>query len=552
MNKYINCILLILSFLILTCIYANAREKINLFPDRSHAVSGDTVWFSVLIQNGNSGESSNVIHIQLDDTENRHISKVMVICNENKGEGYIFIPDSLSTGIYVLKAFSLIQKNTESAIVNQRLLAVYNRFDKEVLSLKMPEKEYLKIYESNPHIKIETDKEIYKKGEAVNVNVNIPEATAGTLANMFITAGVADPVSEKFSVSWIPSPINTETELPVSLTEKNGNLISGRVSNPKNSTPLTGAVVMLSISGLTPYFDYCITDSAGLFYFYLRNATGTAELVIQAIPRNHEEYKIEIIENNIICDPIPCIAERIANEESNFIDDFIKAAYFNKLFFGSRLSQVSPFSMSDPFKYPFYGEPTKTFYPELFIDLPDFQEISREILHGVQYRERDKEITIRLSDQGASQLFREEPLKLLDGIPVFNPRVFTPLGTREINRVDAVFFERYFGDLNFKGVLAVYTNNRSMGWTDSMPGLVHMMYPCLQPPATWNFNNRSKPDSNIPDLNQVLYRESCGSVATGKEFDFYTSDFTGDIIIRVITVTQDHQIFINNKTIKAE
>jgi hypothetical protein len=552
MNKNINCILLILSFLVLTCISANAQEKIHLFPDRNHAVSGDTVWFSVVILNGSSGEFSNVIHIQLDDTENRHISKVMVVCNENKGEGFIFIPDSLSTGIYVLKAFSLIQKNTESAIVNQRILAVYNRFDKEVLSMKLPRNNYLKIFESNPHIKIETDKEIYKEGELVNVKVNITKAIAGSLENMFITAGIADPMSEKFNVSWMPSTINKESELPVSLTEKNGNLISGRVSYTGDSGPVTGAVVMLSISGSMPYFDYCITDSAGLFYFYLRNATGTAELVIQAIPRYNEEYKIEIIENTIISDPIPCIIESITNEESSFIDHIIKAAYFNKLFFGYKLTQTAPFSMPEPFKYPFYGEPTKTFSPKLFIDLPDFQEISREILHGVQYRERDKKISIRLIDQGANQLFSEEPLKLLDGIPVFNPRIFTPLGTREINRVDAVLFERYFGDLKFNGVLAVYTNNRSLGWTDSMPGIVHMMYPCIQPPATWNFSNRSKSDFNIPDFNQVLYRESCGSVTTGKEFVFHTSDFTGDIIIRVITVSQDYQVFINNKTIKAE
>ena len=55
-----------------------AQEQIHLFPDKSFAVSGDTVWFTIFIYNEESNDHSEVVHVQLDDLSNNHISKVSV------------------------------------------------------------------------------------------------------------------------------------------------------------------------------------------------------------------------------------------------------------------------------------------------------------------------------------------------------------------------------------------------------------------------------------------------------------------------------------------
>ena len=551
-----KCIPSFLVFLLLFIINGviKAQEQVHLFPDCSFAVSGDTVWFNVFILNGDSDNVSNVVHVQLDDTGNRHISKVSVTCTGNRGEGYIQIPDSLSTGVYVIKAFLLVQKNTGAANINQRLITVYNRFDDELYTIQTPETDHLLFFSSNENISIETDKEKYQRGEQVTVKIRIPREIADESSNVIITAGLSDPFSEQFISSCVPVLQKAKTKFPVSFAEKNGVLLTGQVTLPDSSAPVSNAVVLLSIPDSVPYFDYCITDSVGEFYFYLRNATGTADLVLQAISKETDECRIELFENYIDNNGFQCQEKILAVNERTFVDGIIKASYFTKLFKGYNIKTTNRFSMPPAFRHPFYGEPSKSFYPELFFDLPDFKEISREILHGVQYRERKEQTTIRLIDNGGKSVFKEEPLKLLDGIPVFDTHIFTPLGTKEIKRVDAVFYTRYFGDLTFKGVLAVYTKNQSLGWVDSMPGMGHFSYSCLQPAAKWNFSNKSVPNTNVPNFSKVLFRESRNGnkINSASGFGFCTSDITGDVAIRVIVVENDNHIYFSNKIIKVE
>ena len=82
---------------------------------------------------------------------------------------------------------------------------------------------------------------------------------------------MADPVSESFfSSSSSIKTINAQ-ESPISLVEKNGVLISGKIFENESGKPVKNAIVLLSIPDSIPFFDYCISDEKGMFYFYLRN-----------------------------------------------------------------------------------------------------------------------------------------------------------------------------------------------------------------------------------------------------------------------------------------
>jgi hypothetical protein len=126
------------------------------------------------------------------------------------------------------------------------------------------------------------------------------------------------------------------------------------------------------------------------------------------------------------------------------------------------------------------------------------------------------------------------------------------MGTDEIERVDAVFYERFFGDLSFKGILAVYTKNKSLAWVESAPGVGHFRYLCLQPVRNWKFSNKRNTNTHVPDFNKVLYRESISEITPRKEFGFNTSDISGDVVIRVIVVNKNHQVLYGSKLIKVE
>ncbi len=544
--------LLVLFLLMAFTLPVKAEEQIHLFPDRNSAVSGDTIWFSLIIFSENVNEMSNVVHVQLDNLENNHISKVSVLCSGGTGTGYIPVPDSLSTGVYVLRAFSNIQKSDKSAVINQKFITVYNRFEEAFYRINMPEINSDKKYDLSDAIKIRTEKDKYERGENVKVGMDIQQEVADNTSQVIVTAGIEDSDFEIFATSWFPTGHKQVEKLPVSMVEKNGILIEGKVHSAETGQSVPNAVVVLSIPDSIPFFDYCVSDSLGMFYFYLRNATGTADLVLQALAKNSLPCTIELFENYVDVEGINSTEKMLNHEELVFAESAVKASYYTKFFKGYKVESGKYFTMQRQFKYPFYGEPSKTFNPNLFIDLPDFHEISREILRGVMYRERKKGTTIRLLNNGNGTVFKDEPLKLLDGIPVFDPKVLAPMGTTDIDKVDVVFYKRFFGDLSFDGVLSIYTKNRSLTWVDGNPSTGHFEYPCIQPQKMWNFSNTMVENTHIPNFNKVLYRLTSGGSNAPKTFSFKTSDLKGNVVVRVILVQKNRRILYRQKIIKVE
>ncbi len=543
--KQLICIITIVTGLL--SFRAGAQEQIHLFPDRTFCVSGDTVWFSAVISGNGTDNTNNIIHIQLDDLRSNHITKVSVASDKNSGSGYLLVPDSLSTGIYALKAFSNVQKKNPSAVFFTRLLVVYNRFDENISEFNIPD---IDLPEKNSDEGISIAATPHSgKSKTVEVDVNLEKSLRSEALEMIVTARLFDPFADQFTkaIESRPDPSMQNAYMPV--RENNGILISGRIVQNQTETPVKNTPVFLSIADTLPYFDYCVSDEQGRFYFYVRNAVGKGDIVIQEVSKQARENRIELLGNYIETEGISTTRQILTLAQNTFASDLVKAAYFSRIYKGYRSLPADSFSISKDFQYPFYGPPTFTFYPELFIDLPNFQEISREILNGVQYREKKDEVSIRLLNRGNRSIFNNEPLKLLDGIPIFDSKLLSKLNTQTIEKVDAVYFKRFFGDISFDGVLAVYSKNPTLGWVESVPELNIFKYTFIQPALTPTLHNQPPENKNIPDFRTVFYRERRTDLTDPINFRFERSDIKGDVLIEVIAVCKDKRIVKTRKVI---
>lgn len=528
-----------------------AREEVYLVPDRTNCVSGDTIWFSTFIFNPQENYRQNVVHVQLDKLSGAHITKVSIACNGNSGTGYLVVPDSLSTGIYVLKAFTNIQKDTESTVVHQRLISVYNRFETEIGRITFPDTEG-KQFEKPEGIEVRSGPRSVVGSRQLNFDIEISDELRENLEQLFVIARLADPVSENFSQMWIDGQLSDESSSFMPVREQNGVLVTGKIYSPIDGSPAKGAVVLLSISDTLPYLDYCVADDMGRFYFYVRDAYGPGSLVVQEFTDQAQKNKIELFENYIETGALKTADKIFTPDERTYAEDMIKAAYFKRFFQGYSALASDSFSLYKSFPNPFYGPPTRSYYPELFIDLPNFQEVSREILHGVQYRERRDDVSIRLLDEGTQTIFKDEPFKLLDGIPVFNPGIFTDMGTTEIKKVDVVFFKRFYGDLNFDGVMAVYRHQPSLSWIELAEGVELFRYPCLQQQKEWNFRNKNQTTEITPDFKKVLFREKWNDIPSQKSISFDASDIEGDIVFEIIGVSKNHNLLQYHRVVETK
>lgn len=523
-------------------------ERLLLYTDRDYCISGDTIWFKVWVPK-TLEQSGNVVRVQLDTKGNNLISGVAQKSKNGWAEGFIFVPDSLSTGLCFVTAFLNSQRNNSDIEVESNSLFVYNRFEERVSELEVSEL-ILPLKKANfgSQIEINSNKTEYSTREKVTVKIGLdPEIE---FKSAIVKATLIDPLAAEIGGKYKFRLKSSNLNIP-NLVEEDGVLLSGKVLDSEGNAQ-NGVLIILSIVSEPPYFDYYISGKEGDFNFFLKNAVGSTNVILQAISESGKEYFIRKELNYLVREEnIPLQRKVLTPIQSDFISSVINGSFVNKLFNPPITKQSEFFEMPARFLMPFYGPPTKRVVPDDFIDLPDFQEISRELLNGVQYRTRDGEVTFRMLNDGMGMFFNNEPLRLLNGVPVFKNNLFTSLKSTDISYIDIVQNERVFGDLSFKGILAVSLNDKSNGWMVQQPSIFQINVKCLQPEKNPGYLMQHETETNQPDIRQIYLWEIL-QVDSDKPFDFLLSDLKGKVEISVEGITNKNKVFKASKIIEVK
>jgi hypothetical protein len=540
-------LLIILGFVFVDAVAQNnTKQKMPvLFTDRDFCVSGDTVWVKVF-QPEQLENFGNIVHVQLDGKNNNLISSIAIKTENNRARGFISIPDSLSTGQYFITAFLNAQRNTTDLEISGKSLFVYNRFEDRVEEIELIEQNNLgKIKINNSAININTYKNEYLTREKVAVKIDTNSGFK--IKNAIIRAALVDPLTKEIEIESKFKLQSSNSDIP-GFIENDGILLNGKVIGKNGEAP-ANALVLLSIDGDKPYFDYYVLGENGDFHFYIKNAFGNGNVVLQAVSNNAGQFTIQLDNNFMVHGETNQYYLKTLNpKQIDFINTSINANLTNKIFNTVIETQPVNFEMLPRFSIPFYGKPDQHVIPDEFIDLPDFQEISREILPGVQYRSRNDETTIRVVNSSYRLIFEDEPLRLINGIPVFKNDFFKNLKSTDISFIDIVKAERIFGDLIFKGVLSVSLYDKSNSWLAQQPNVFQFNVDFIQTAKTPNYEIQNNLHKNQPDMRQVFLWEILkeGQV----DYGFNLSDRKGTVEITVEGLTTDDEFFKSSKLIE--
>jgi hypothetical protein len=518
-----------------------------LFTDRDYCISGDTVWFKVWHPKI-SELSGNIVRVQLDSYNNNLISEVAVRCNDSWAQGYIYVPDSLSTGQYFLTAFLKNSNFTDLELENKSLL-VYNRFAEDISQLEIvqPNNTEQNIQNSTA-FSLSTNKKEYHTRERVDIKININPGF--DISNIIVKATLTDPLASEIKGKYKFEMQNSNLHIP-DFIESDGILLSGKVTDI-NGIAQSDALVILSIGGTQPYFDYYVLGENGDFHFFLKDAFGSTDVVLQVVSNSIKQYHIQLENNNLVRKESGQLQNEILNQEQvDFINTAINAKFAQKLFNPSL--HVQPVNCEIParFSSPFYGPPTDHVIPDEFIDLPDFQEISREILPGLQYRLKNEEVTFRLINISYRIFFEEEPLRLINGIPVFKNDLFVNLKSTDISYIDIVKSERIYGDLVFKGVLSVSLYDKSNSWLAQQPNIFEFNVNFLQPDLKPGYMNDLNINPTHPDMRQTCFWDILNTNFLNN-VEFTLSGRKGKVEITVEGFTGDNEFFKTSTTIEVK
>ncbi|MBN1116167.1 MAG: hypothetical protein JXA77_03115 [Bacteroidales bacterium] len=552
-------------------------EKIYLHTDRDYYVSGEQVFFKVFYNIVPQAEDpSKILYVEINDLSYNQINQVILNISENSAVGVIQIPDSLTSGSYIIKAYTNWQKNQGNELLFSKEILIINRFGKygsiasynqylnAERTAKTSEYEIQKSSLYSKQIKdipliLSVNKNTYSKREKVQVNVEVPSDYC--LINDSDLSVSVQYVADKSIEQKTPSINNwfsyiTEqygfTENQQTLSNRNkqintvypketeGRIITGVVSDIITGMGLPGALVYFSFFDTLSYLDYDITDENGSFFFAMPDNLSISPGIIQVweSPSGVENSTI-LLDLKVDNKASVYKAETLTAEYINMkFDDQVKVFEINNTF---RTVQIAENKSNNnfPLRPGYYGL-NKTVYPRDFLKLSGFDEIAKEILPGVRFRLENGEYTIRILNEYQNAFFTQPPLLLINGMPVKKYNYLAVLNSDDIHHIDIV--SKYFivGSRVYHGVLSVTLNQNSSFHIEESNTLIALQNEISNQKLIFNFPVYDTPEkrtSRIPDFRNTLYwNPEIILSANRSSFEFYTSDMSGEFRITIVGV----------------
>jgi len=526
-RKIVILLLLFASFIV----KAQQKEILNLFTDRDLYISGETLLLKVF---ASSDEQSGIINIDLINRNGKRITGAILELINKQSDGFLYLPDSLSSGFYLLRSSTRTNK-----MLTSKELYIANRFT------GLPESNsdlhpagLIPIDETvAPDLQISGVEKQYKLREKGHATLQMPTALIDKVDGD-LSFSIASVNQEFTSPQFLEK---SEQEARQS-TVKEGITLEGIITDLKTGKPFKNAVVYLSIPDSIPGFQYFITADDGLFNFQVGKYYGKIPVVIQCFAKEKSNLlKITLNDHSNLKNTMPGFERRTFTPEfKKNVEKATAAITFRKIFNQQDIAiQPAPIVKRDA--YPYYGIPTKTIDPQLFIDLPNFNEISRELLPGVKFRNYNRIPTLQVLNAAQQYYFTGQPLLLLDGIPIHDLNVIKDMGTKDIDKIEICQNERFYGDLIFPGVVAIYTSKADYTRVPESNDLIKLNLEVIQPRTI--FITPSELRLNDPDLRQVLLWKPSLKPESKMELDFQTSDIKGIFKLIIHGKTTDGSTF---------
>ena len=515
---------------------AQGKECFGLFTDRDLYTSGETMLLKAFAPSAVQG---GILTVDLFNAKGEMIASVPLQISDNQADGFISLNDTLSSGSYLLRV--LTQTSVTQTVKELYILNRFTGVTESGISFR-PAAAISTPDSIQPLFTVSGAEKNYKRREKAHLTIHFPAdwmaLTEGPLC-LYVAQAIPEYNAQTFVLNHKPKfSSNAGNE---------GIIISGIATDPATSTPFKNGVITLSVPDSLPRFNYYTTGENGRFYFQLKDYHGRISLVLNGNdPTNYRPMKISLDKQENLLSSLPPFKTGIFPPELRKVAaKNVEALNFSKIFKQQQIS-VLPAKISKTDAYPFYGVPERVIYPKLFVDLSNFEEISRELLQGIKFRDNNHHPTFQILNAQRNSFFTEQPLVLLNGVPVRNLNDIKDLGSREIDRIEISQYERYFGNLRFSGVVAIYAPKFDFEGLKESDDLIKLSLDAVQPLAV--FNPAPNDQAKEPDLRQVLLWQPFLKPETTLGVDFQTSDIIGKFRVVISGKRRDGKLFFKEQS----
>ncbi len=318
------------------------------------------------------------------------------------------------------------------------------------------------------------------------------------------------------------------------LPEVQGPILTGNLFD-ETGKPAPGIKTYVSTPSKIVRLYTCISGSHGELMYNLKDVKGDSKLVLQTNFSKDSLYEFRM--NNPFSKDhmtwhLPVFSLNI-NQQQTIRSRSVAMQVQDVFHWEENFKIAEPPADSTPF----YGKPDESYRLDEFTRFPVMEEVMREYVPGVWVRKRQGEFYFMVLDNINKSIFKEDPLILVDGVPVFNAdRImhFSPLKIKKLEVVDRLFFE---GRLTFPGIVSYSTYTGDLSGFKIHPKSVLLEYQGLQLKRNFYspvYETERQRSNRMPDQRTLLQWWPDVKVTSGKaELEFFTSDLSGTFEINV-------------------
>lgn len=436
--------------------------------------------------------------------------------------------------------------------------------------------------EASIQVLVTPDKLMYTPGEAVNLRLKFQD-NQGQPIEAFSSLAVrkATPLHQYLSENELPAyadlksqthaetdralhqwlvmkqanPVNWKSLLSPQKQkiqyrlENEGMLLSGTLTNNQGE-PLADTLLIFSVPGEDPKFDYYYTDERGKFFFPVNNIYGKQETILQ-LPRA-EGYRISIddkyaaVSHTLSSALVPVLPSEWMEE---FLEKSRKRSEINQiygLYKDDTAASGGDQKKKDSFR--FYGAPNFVRILDDYISLPTFEEVRRELMPSIRLTKKNGEYDLDVFNIRTRNFLDGEPALLIDGVPVYKIDPLVNMSPDTIDRIETVNRRTYYGEFSLDGTVAIYTKNGKEYLQFLSSDAFRQTISFYDQPLSFTETSPEAIQSiekRMPDFRTLLFWEADikpdeQGIAT---LTFYNSDETGTFEVMVEGVTADGERF---------
>ncbi len=545
----------------------NFNEQLLVRTDRDIYVTGEQVWFKIYKIAGLTQSPSNVskvVYVELLDNNNFPLKQLKIETDNNSGSSGFVIPNNISTGNYIIRAYTSWMQNFSSDQFFYTAISVINPFE-SIDHLKLPVNSG-NVDFSDPLIASSSiSKRTPNAKNQINYTVSFDKNQYSPRSNVKLIISATDnsgnPVESDLSVSVTRSAlVRSSSRSGFSaanysgringreyLAELEGHLISGHIRLKTTDEPLKNLDISLSYVGKTAKCRFSKTDDNGEFYFLVKDK-GLNEIVIQPLSPDITGYYIELYQ--------PFSSSFSNVKTADFYIDSSKIDDINKAIVGAQVSIIYEPFVEKPAEtktdFPdFFGKPENSVKMSDYIELTSIREVVKEIIPNAYTQKQNGKFDLKLINKFRGQPFENKPLVLVDGVPIYDFEKVLNINSKDIERADVINTRYFYSGNVFDGILSFITKKGNLSAMEFDNSIFRQVYEGCQVPKYFYspvYSQQEKKGDRLADFrNTLLWKPDAHTGRDGKtEVSFYTSDESSDYTIVVEGMSPDGKTGYSN------